>query len=143
MKKILAIDFGKKRIGLAVADWETKIPLPRRGLNYQKEEKFLEEIKKIVKEEDINQIVLGLPLSLDFQETPLSREIKRLGKILEKELKIPVDFENEVFSSEEVESYYRLIQRKTRQKIKKPLQQDSLSAVIILDSYLKRKSSGV
>lgn len=137
MKKILAIDFGKKKIGLAVADLETKIPLPLKGLNYQNEKDFLEKIRKIIKEEEINCLVLGLPLSLDFQKTPLAEEIIKFGRFLEKELKIPVDFENEVFSSEEVDSYYRLIQRKTRGKIKKK-NQDSLAAVVILESYLRR-----
>lgn len=137
MKKILAIDFGKKKIGLAVADLETKIPLPLKGLNYQNEKDFLEKMRKIIKEEEISCLVLGLPLSLDFQKTPLAEEIIKFGRFLEKELKIPVDFENEVFSSEEVDSYYRLIQRKTRGKIKKK-NQDSLAAVVILESYLRR-----
>ena len=139
MKKILAIDFGRKKIGLAIADLETKIPLPREGFFCKNEKEFLEIIKKIVETENIGLIVLGLPLSLDFKETDLVLEIKKLGEFLEKKLGIPVDYENEIFSSEEAESYYRFFQRKIRGKIKKRKNLDSLAAAIILESYLKKK----
>jgi len=139
MASILAIDYGKKRIGLAVADLNIKIPILLKPLSYPKEkiEKLYEEIKKICDENEVIKIVIGLPLSFNFEQTPICEEIKKFGEELKKNLNKEVIYYNEVLSTELARKIQKESQNQPKSFYSKSPQLDSQAAAIILENYLK------
>jgi len=77
--RILGIDFGTKKIGLAFADVDIKIAMPGDIIYFSNKKELMEKIKKINQEKEIVKVVIGLPLSLDFQETEISQKAREFG----------------------------------------------------------------
>ena len=125
----LGIDYGEKRIGLAKAEDELKIATPLRTISNG--ENVLEEIDEIVLEEEIGEIVLGVPISLDGHQNKFALAIKSFGEKLEKEIDIKVSLQNEVLTT---------IQAARND----PKDIDASSAALILQGFLDRTNrSGI
>lgn len=138
--KILGIDFGLKKIGLALADSEIKIAMPSDIIYYFSKKELIEKIRKIIIEKEVKKIIIGLPLSFDFQETEMSQKVRSFGVMLEKEFLLPIDFQNEMFSSKQVENMEFEAKRKIKSRKPKQFQDvDNQSAALILESYLAEK----
>jgi putative Holliday junction resolvase len=130
----LALDYGKSRVGLAVADSETRIAFALTTLENDK--KFLENLKKIVVTEEIEKIIIG---KLDFAGGQAKAfEADEIGQQLEKELGIAVEYQEEMFSTKMAEAG---LKERGGKKIKELDNQEA--ARIILQSWLdkNRKSS--
>ena len=127
MGKYLGIDYGLKRIGLAVADSETKLARPMDTLTGV--DKLADTIKR---EGPFDAVVVGLPRSLDGSETPQTLAVRHFADdILWRKLKIDAVFQDEAGTSSLAEE--RL------QEAGKPYQKadiDAEAAVIILQDYL-------
>jgi len=130
---ILAIDYGKKRIGLALG-----IVIPR-GIGVidgaLKEDEILEKIKKICDENDVEKIVIGLPFRSQGEIGSLGDEIKLFSINLCSQTNLPVFFQDEQFSSSEAERLIGKISKDTRRSGKV----DEIAATLILESFLDRK----
>ena len=138
--KILGIDFGLKKVGLALADSEIKIAMPGDIIYYSSRKELLEKINNFVAEKEIKKIVIGLPLDFDFSETEMSKKTRDFGKLLEKEFGLPIYFQNEISSSKQIENIDFEMNRKIKNR--KPKQKkdvDNRSAALILESYLAEK----
>lgn len=133
MGKILAIDFGFKRVGYAVADEEQKVVFPREAIANTGEAGVIAALGKIVKEEGITKIVLGVPLDSDNAETSASKHIRTFGEKLAGVLGLPIFYVDEFGSSDEALS--KIPFRKDRRD-RKTGQRDSIAAQIILERYL-------
>lgn len=131
MGKILGLDIGQKRVGYAVSDAEGKVAFPRESILAKPLEKFLQTLGKIVSEEKIEKIVLGLPLDEENHETEQTRAIKKLGEKLGREFDIPVAYVDEFASTKEALSKIPL--RKHRREKGRD---DAIAAQIILERYL-------
>lgn len=129
----LAIDYGKKRIGLAIGSL-----LPRGIGTIQNPGSFdqiAEKISAICKNYEVEGIVIGLPIKKSGDASELAAEINQLAKILEKKCHLRVNFEEEAYTSTEAEQ--ELIKRgvdikKEKEKI------DELAAVLILEQFLAK-----
>jgi putative Holliday junction resolvase len=77
----LAIDYGRKRIGLAISDPELRIALPFKTINREGSDVF-KEIASIVVEKEISKIIVGNPLLLSGEEGNLSKEVKEFVEAL-------------------------------------------------------------
>lgn len=135
-QRILAIDFGSKRSGLAITD---PLGLTVQPLPYLKNigiSDFLARLKDIVKEKGVEKIVLGLPLSLDGSLGPKARECRNLARKIEDACGVPVDMEDESFTSREADEI--LIEELGVSRKKRKEARDSLAACLILKSYLSR-----
>jgi putative Holliday junction resolvase len=123
--RILGIDYGRKKIGLAIS--ESSLAEPLKVLIYRDIEILNEEIKKIAQEFRIEKIVVGV------SEGKMAEETKEFGKKLEKSLKIPAVFQDETLTTSEAQSLSIKagIKRKKRKKL-----EDAYSATLILQSYL-------
>ena len=95
----LGIDYGEKRIGLAKAESETKIATPLRTI--KNEENILDELKSILEEEEIEEIILGIPVSFDGQENKFAAGIREFGELLKRKLSKQVHFQNEMLTSKQ------------------------------------------
>lgn len=128
--RILGIDYGTKRIGLAVSD-ELEILAREFGILSPKE--FFQKIKEIIETNEIGQVVIGLPLNMDGKDSEKTLEAREFADKIKKTLNIPVILKDERLSSKFAE---KLPGGKTNT--------DSLAAQIILQNYLdtnKNKSN--
>src|SRR5690606_10893692 len=101
--RVLGIDLGKVRIGLAIMDWESGIATPRPALKaIGTLTKDADQIHLIFKKEEAEQIVLGLPLE-DGQEGKMANVMRRFGEIL-KSKGMKVAYVDESLTSHEADS---------------------------------------
>lgn len=124
--RILGIDYGEKRIGIAITDPEGVFALPHGVL-----ENTRESISKIVllcKEKEVAEIVLGKSVDFKGEPNPVQKKIEKFKEDLLKSITLPVFYENETLTTKEA----RHIQGKHKNI-------DSSAAALILDSYLMRK----
>jgi len=137
MSRILAIDYGQKRIGVAISDEMAILALPLKTLD---QSEAISEIVKIVDEEEIETLVVGLPRQIDgsmSEEAPKVMEF--VDKLKEKILtNVKIELEDETATSVLAEE--RLKERGENFRIEKE-KVDLESAVIILESYLIEKGN--
>lgn len=131
MGKILALDIGEKRIGYAVSDESQKMAFPRGFFAIRPFEKTFERLRGIAREEGISQIVIGVPLGEDNEDTKSSIKIRRFGGKLARELMLPICYVDEFGSTDE--ALAKIPFRKDRRERGGD---DSIAAQIILQRYL-------
>ena len=135
----LAVDYGKKRIGLAVCDplGITTRALPL--LESTSVEADLRTIEKHCREEGVLGLVIGLPLQLDGQEGRAAGEVKLFANVLRERLHLPVDEIDERLTTKNAHALlkdagHRHAQRRGRL--------DSTAAMLILRAWLERRKFG-
>lgn len=136
--KYLGLDLGSKTLGIATSDYTGSIASVLTTLRFKNEDydSLLEPISKIIKDEEIEKIVLGLPKNMDNTIGPRALITLEFKKKLEDKFKIDVIMEDERLTS--VISNKVLIEANvSRKKRKKKV--DGMAAVLILQSYLDRK----
>lgn len=126
----LALDYGTKRIGLAVNNLLGIVsPLDFLENNSEK----LKKLKQIIQDRNIKKIILGLPLALSGQEEKAAQAARRFAEEIAV-LNIPLEFYDERFSTAEAHKMmlqYGVPEKERRAKV------DSLAACIVLEEYLK------
>jgi len=132
MYKIMALDVGTKRIGIALSDYLHVISTPYSFISRVPEDKALEEIYRIAKENNVEKIVVGLPKNMDDS---LGFQAQDCIDFSQKILGFDIILEDERLTSEEAEE--RLRSRKIDIRKNKGLV-DMESASIILEQYLRR-----
>ena len=123
--KFLGIDYGDKRIGIAVSDETGSFAFPRAVL--QNTGKIFDEIKKICAEEEIEKIIVGVPISFSGGQSAQAGKVLEFAEHLKQYTNIPIEKENEIFSTK-----VALDMGASKEKI------DQSAAAIILQSYLDR-----
>ncbi len=132
--KVLAVDYGERRVGLAVSD---EIGITAQGLEtieVNDESEILLRVARKADETGAETIVIGLPLNMNGTESEKSRKVREFGKQLSKETSLPVVFYDERMTSKQAHNVMREINKKTRGN--KPMI-DRISATLILQEYLK------
>ena len=132
--RILAIDYGSKRVGLALTDplGFTIQPLPY--LKYSSKNDFLGKLKSLVAGKGIEKNVLGMPVSLDGSLGAKALECRALAKKIKDFCSVPVDLQDESFTSREAEEI--LVEELGLSRKKRKEARDSMAACLILKSYL-------
>lgn len=129
--KFLGIDFGQSKVGLAVADLETKIAFVYTTL--KNDNNFLENLIKIIQKERINYIIIGIPSYVNKEKTVYAGE--ELADKIKKNLpEIKIEYQNEMFSTKIAEIN---LKEKGIKNIKRF--DDQEAARIILQSWLDKK----
>lgn len=136
MGRILAIDFGERRIGLAVSDPTGTIgsPLPTLQRRAGKRPPIAA-ILQLIAEHDVERIVVGLPLTLAGEESDWTREVREFGERLAARADRPVAFVDERLTSVMAERAVRSLGLSRRERERKE-RVDAASAVLILQAYL-------
>lgn len=131
--KILSIDLGARRIGLAVADGTLLATLDT--IESENRDDTLQKIMKICREENIEKIVLGLPKSQSGEAEDM---VRSFAMELTKTVSLPIEFVDETLTSKEAERLLKDSKLDPRsQEYKKEI--DRLSARLILEQYLNEK----
>ena len=133
--RYLAIDYGTRHIGLAVCDRAETIASPLAVIEGQKA--LFEKIAAIVKTENIEAVVLGLPLNMDDSQGSQAKLVLQFAEQLKKLIEIPIHFQDERLSSFAAEQ--RMASDGFKRKKKKRL--DAIAAMEILETFLEQKNS--
>ncbi|HKQ52173.1 MAG TPA: Holliday junction resolvase RuvX [Pyrinomonadaceae bacterium] len=136
--RVLAIDMGSKRVGLALSDELRLSVRTLKALPRTPWKRLLNSLAGLCEEFDVRMIVMGLPLRLDGVEGDAAQESRRLARNLELTLNIPVSLQDERLTSKAAESSLREKGVHGRQ-ISESV--DSEAAAIILKDYLSDKIS--
>lgn len=131
--KILAIDYGKKRIGLALGDTRLKIAVPIGSIENRNKRTF-EEISSKIKEQGISVILLGLPLTPSGREGERVREVKNFLESLKNYIPegVEIILWDERYTTKEAYSIMEGLSWRKKKELK-----DSLSAYAILLEYME------
>jgi putative holliday junction resolvase len=133
MARVLAIDYGKKRTGLAVTD---PLKIIATALETVLTVDLLKYLVDYMQKEEVEQIVLGLPVNLNSQDTDITADVRKFADILRNQFPaIPLHFYDERFTSKM--ALQSMIDSGTKKKDRREKGNlDKISAVIILQSFL-------
>lgn len=145
-KTYLALDYGTKRIGLAVGNDLTRTAQPIAAIETQQLVKVngklrVEMIDKLVHEWKIRHIVFGSPLNTDGKKTAFSQKIENIGDALSKLLDIPVSYADERYTSAAADLILREQQQPGKKlTARKVSLRDSIAAQLILEAFFAQQS---
>ena len=133
--RILALDVGEKRTGVALSDPLRMVARPLLVIQRASKAEDFGAIGRLVVEHQVKLVVCGYPLSMDGSEGPQGRRIRRYAEQLAEALAVPVELWDESYSTVEAESIMqvsrkRMTSRERRQWV------DAVAAAVILQSYL-------
>ena len=104
-KAVLGIDYGSKRMGLAVSDLSCTIATPYKILYRREISADMAELRKIMAEKEIGAVVMGLPLQMNGEEGEIAAEVRKFAAILEENFKFPVLLWDVRLSSSAMENF--------------------------------------
>ncbi len=131
--RILAVDYGSKRIGLALSDETHTIASPVGYISARPLDKVMDELKKISATHKVGLIIIGLPLNMDGTEGPAAVEVREFAALVEKTINTPVKLIDERLTTVAAERL--LIEGRLRRE-KRKLKRDAMAAAILLQGYL-------
>lgn len=137
MPKILGLDWGQKRIGVAISDSEKLMAFPKTSI--QNNNEAIKKIGEICKKENVNLIVLGYPYNLEGEQNDSTVAVEKFAKRLNEELNIDIDFIDERLTSVQSDSIITSINIKKEDRKKET---DIIAASLILKNYLDLISQG-
>ena len=135
MGRILGVDYGDSRIGLALSDTNKIIATPFKTIKNKGFDKTKKKIFDIIKEKKVELIVLGLPISMSGTDTNQTKKVRKFQNFIQ-DLNIPIKMQDERLSSFTAKK--SLIQQKIKTGYNKQII-DSTAAAIFLQQYLDSK----
>ena len=139
--RLIGIDPGGKRIGIALSDENKIVATPYTTIVKENYRDLVDQIKKIVKEYDIDGIVIGNPINMDGTEGPSSQSAKDLAKNLSKDITENITLWDERLSSQGAFNLSNDLAINSSKKVKK-LDENSAQFILqgILDYYHKKNT---
>ena len=139
--RLIGIDPGGKRIGIAISDENKIVATPYTTIIKENYRDLVDQIKKIVKEYDIDGIVIGNPINMDGTEGPSSQSAKDLAKNLSKDITENITLWDERLSSQGAFNLSNDLAINSSKKVKK-LDENSAQFILqgILDYYHKKNT---
>ena len=135
-RRLVGVDYGTVRVGLAFADSESGIATPLENYNRRSPTADAERFQRLAAEEAVDLFVVGLPVHLDGGESQKSQEARQFGEWLTELTGVPVEYYDERFTSVEAEQILGAAQLTKKQR-KRRL--DALAAQIMLSGYLESR----
>lgn len=137
--RTLGVDYGMKRVGLALSDSEGRLALPYCVLERTTRDALFNTLAEIVEREGVEAVVVGLPLSLDGDETLTSRQCRNFAASLARRTGLPVSLMDERLTSSEAEDLLAQAGCNARNR-RKSL--DAHAAALILRAHLDQSAGG-
>jgi putative Holliday junction resolvase len=157
---ILALDYGRVRIGLAIADAETRLAKPLATLERINRNEDMRRLRELAHQRGVTQIIVGLPLRLDGSHGEMAEEASRFAERVRKQIGVPVEMVDERLTSWEAQ---RMLEEqdgrvlnpaahaphgrdagkgsgrvRSKPKLEGRLTVDALAAAVMLKEYLQR-----
>ena len=136
---LLGVDYGERRIGLAITDALEMIASPMQTL--LNDQTFIPKLKEIIRDRNVDTVVVGMPLKLDGSRGPAAEKTERLVEKLQAELDVDVTSFDERLTTAQAE---RSMLRHDISRKKRAQRRDEMAAQFMLQSYMdakKRKAS--
>jgi len=134
LKRILAIDYGDVRVGLALSDLTQTIAQPFKTLSYQDSAHLLNQLKDIIDQQDVGLVVVGVPYNMKGEDTQQTIKVRDFIELLESNLMVDIKLIDERLTSLEAEKVMHKMNIKTGSNKDKI---DKIAASIILQEYLQ------
>lgn len=131
--KIMAIDYGDARTGIAISDLLCSIVGSATVIHSRNQDKLLEEIRRLIRENSVGELVLGLPKNMDGSEGPRAELCRAFAERLKQETGLPVNLWDERRTT--VEAHNILSEHNYHGKKRKNTV-DAVAASLILEGYL-------
>ena len=146
----MAVDYGRARIGLALADSETRMAQPLSTMERVNRNEDMRRLRELVREQGVKQIVVGLPLRLDGSRGEMAEEVERFAQRVRKQIGVPVEMVDERLTSWEAERLLEEVQgrfihedkltgSKKTKSVQAKMTVDAVAAAVILKEYLDRQ----
>ena len=137
MSRILAIDHGTVRIGLAISDPLRIFAKPLKVIPNQGFRAVSTQILDLIKDQEVGMVLLGLPLAIDGSKTHKTLEVEKFGEKLKRLLEVELIFWDERYSSSEAEAELRKLGYSWQES--RSLR-DAMAAAMILKNYLEHNA---
>lgn len=136
--RFLGLDYGTRRIGLAVSDADARIAFPERTLERRGERRDVEAICKLVAERGVVGIVVGLPLHMDGRRGPEAEAAEAFARLVGDATGVPVEMFDERWTTVEAE---RALEHTGRKGRKRREVVDAVAAALLLRAWLERRAA--
>ena len=133
-ERVLAVDPGEKRTGLAISAGPIAVALPT--LQMKGDGLDPERVAKVARDQEAGRIIVGLPLNMDGTEGPRARAARDFGESIRGATDLPVEFWDERLSTAEGEARLREAGLDRRELSKRS---DAAAAIVILETYLEHR----
>ena len=137
MGRFLAIDFGEKRVGLALSDPTKIIAKPFKSISYTNQDDLLNKISLIIEQKNVEKIILGLPIGLKGQQTAQTNRVFEFYNLIKDKNDIQIVLEDERLSS--ISAKKSLVLQNIKTGHNKALI-DETAAAIFLQLYLDKNN---
>lgn len=139
--RLLGIDYGEKKIGVAISDESAKFAFPHSVIDNASLNSVLKALKIICDKNNIAKIILGQSLTYKMQPNPIMKRVEKFKSFIEERFNIPVEYESEILTTKQAE---RMIEKPRTGARRKPRKKDekihASAAALILQSYLDRQN---
>ncbi|WP_440615294.1 Holliday junction resolvase RuvX [Cysteiniphilum sp. 6C5] len=136
MRKLIGLDYGKSRIGIASGQMITKTATPIATIAAKKGEPEWQALDKIIKQWRPSDIIVGLPIDAKDQETKITEEARSFAQKIELRYQKPVHLISETFSTREARWRLEEVQNKSNRHLKV----DAFAACVILETWMNEQS---
>ena len=136
MGRWLSIDYGEKNIGLAITDPLKIFVTPLTTIENKSDKSIFTNLQEIFLKQEIEKIIVGLPLSLEGNDTEKTKEVRLFFEKLSKKTVIPIEWWDERFSTVEANEFLKkkgMNWKESRKII------DQVAAAVILTNYLENR----
>jgi putative Holliday junction resolvase len=131
--RILAVDWGERRVGVALSDPSGTLASPLPTIYTSSESETVRAIVGIVEEEEVTEVIVGLPLNMDGSRGPAAKSAEKLARKLEQQIEVPVRLWDERLTSAQAR---RLSQETGARVGRRKGLIDARAAELLLQSYL-------
>jgi len=138
--RILAIDHGTKRMGVAVSDELGMIAQPLEFIAAEPFAKFLDRLKEILREKQVELILVGMPRNMDGSYGPAALKVQEFVAVLKDAVAIPIKTLDERLTSVQAHRFLTEAEVRGRRRREKV---DKSAAAVLLQSYLDGRRGGV
>ena len=135
--KVMGIDYGEKRVGVAVSDPMGSIAMPLKTLNVRGDADALDQVCAIVEETEAEALVIGMPYNMSGSAGPMAQKVAAFVESVRARVSVPVSTTDERLSSQVVE---RVLLDADMSRGKRKGVRDKLAAQVILQGYLDRNA---
>ena len=136
MGRWLSIDYGEKRIGIATTDPLRMFVSPLETIDNKSDEYVFSRLLIIFREQEVDKVIVGLPISLEGNDTKKTIEVRSFFQKLSKRTNLELEWWDERFSTSEANDFLK--QKKINWKDSRKII-DQIAAAVILTNYLENK----